>query len=346
MRYNVDLSSCCKPWRLFVTPSPGVILLFMSKNFYKKLSKPIYALAPMAGVADSAFRQICKQFGADIVYSEMISATAIAYNSKKTLELMEFNKKERPYIIQLFGSKPEHFAIAAKFITKKVKSDGIDINFGCAVKKVTKQGAGVALMANLKLALKVIEATINNTNLPVSIKIRSQVGKITALDFLKNLQDLDIKAVMIHGRTSTQGNSGEVNYKIIKQARKYFKGIILANGGVKDKKSADELLKLTGADGVGIGQGALGKPWIFKQLRINNYPSRPRRAEADELTIKDIYKVALEHSKLEQKLKGKQGIIEMRKHLCWYMGGLKNASELRKDLVKIRSLEEIKKILK
>jgi len=306
------------------------------KNFYKKLKKPIYALAPMAGVADSAFRQMCKNSGADIVYSEMISATAIVYNSKKTLELMEFNKKERPYVVQLFGSKPEHFAIAAKFVTKKIKPDGIDINFGCAVKKVTKQGAGVALMANLKLARKVIEATINNTNLPVSIKIRSQVAKITALDFLKHLEDLDIKAVMIHGRTSTQGNSGSVNYKIIKQARKYFKGIILANGGVKDKKSADELLKLTGADGIGIGQGALGKPWIFKQLRIKNY----------ELTIKDIYKVTLKHSKLEQKLKSKQGIIEMRKHLCWYVGGLKNASELRKELVKVESLNDVKKILK
>jgi tRNA-dihydrouridine synthase len=191
-------------------------------------------------------------------------------------------------------------------------------------------------MANLKLARQVIEATINNTNLPVSIKIRSQVGKITALDFLKHLSDLDIKAVMIHGRTSTQGNSGSVNYKIIKQAKKYFKGIILANGGVKDKKSAVELLKLTGADGIGIGQGALGKPWIFKQLRINNY----------ELTIKDIYKVALEHSKLEQKLKGKQGIIEMRKHLCWYVNGMENASELRKELIRVESLNDIKKILK
>ena len=296
----------------------------------------IYALAPMAGVADSAFRQICKQFNADVVYSEMISATAIVYNSKKTLELMKFDKKERPYVVQLFGSKPEHFAQAAKFITKKVRPDGIDINFGCAVKKVAKQGAGVALMANLKLARQVIEATIDNTNLPVSIKIRSEAGKINALDFLKYLKDLDIKAVMIHGRTSTQGNSGSVNYKIIKKARKYFKGIIIANGGVKDKKSASELLKLTGADGIGIGQGALGKPWIFKQLRINNY----------QLRINEIYKVALKHAKLAYKLKGKQGIVEMRKHLCWYVNGMKNASELRKDLVKVVSLADIKNIFK
>ena len=140
------------------------------------MKKPIYALAPMAGVTDSAFRQICKQFGADVVYSEMISTTAIVYNSKKTLALMKFDKKERPYVVQLFGAKPEHFARAARIVAEKIKPDGIDINFGCPVKKVQKQGAGAVLMNNSKLAREIVEATINNTKLPVSIKIRSRVG--------------------------------------------------------------------------------------------------------------------------------------------------------------------------
>lgn len=306
------------------------------KNFWLKLNKPIYALAPMAGVTDSAFRQICKIYGADVVYSEMISATAIVYNSQKTLELMKFNKKERPYVIQLFGSKPEHFAAAAKFITKKIKPDGIDINFGCPVKKVAKQGAGAALMANLKLARQVIKATIDNTDLPVSLKIRAQVGKITALDFLKSLSGLDIKAVMIHGRTLEQGNSGPVNFKIIKEARKYFKGVILANGGVNNKKTAEELLIATDADGFSIGQGALGKPWIFEEIKSKKFEFK---------TEKDIFKIMLEHAELAKKLKGKQGIIEMRKHLCWYVNGMKNAGELRKELVKVKNIEDIKKIL-
>jgi nifR3 family TIM-barrel protein len=248
---------------------------------------------------------------------------------------MKFNKLERPYVIQLFGSKPEHFAEAAKFITKKIKPDGLDINFGCPVKKVARQGAGAALMNDIKLARLIIKATIDNTNLPVSIKIRAEVGQTTALDFLKNLSDLEIKAVMIHGRTLAQGHSGPINFKIIKQAREYFKGIILANGGLKDEKTAEELLIATDADGIGIGRGALGKPWIFKQLRINNC----------ELRIKDIHKVALEHARLAYKLKGNQGIIEMRKHLCWYLTGLPNASELRKELVKVENLNDIKKIL-
>ncbi|MDD4272088.1 MAG: tRNA-dihydrouridine synthase family protein, partial [Patescibacteria group bacterium] len=283
------------------------------KNFWlklKKKNKPIYALAPMAGVADSAFRQICKSFGADVVYSEMISATAIVYNSKKTLELMKFDQKERPYVVQLFGSKPEHFAQAAKFITKRIKPDGIDINFGCPVKKVARQGAGAVLMKDFKLARQAIEAVINNTNLPVSIKIRSEGDKATALDFLKSLAGLDIKAVMIHGRSLKQGNSGKVNWRIIRQARKYFEGVILANGGVVDKKTAGELLVATGADGVGIGQGSLGKPWIFSQLATRD----PQPA-----TKGLIFRTAMKHARLAEKLKGRQGIIEMRKHLCWYV---------------------------
>ena len=209
------------------------------KNFWLKLNKPIYALAPMAGITDSAFRQICKNFSADVVYSEMISAAGLVYNSKKTFRLMEFAKSERPYIVQLFGNKPEYFARAAEFITKEIKPDGIDINFGCPAKKIVKQGAGAVLMNDLKLARAIVEATLAKINLPLSIKCRSRVGEVTVLEFLKNLSDLDIKAVMIHGRSLTQGHSGEVDFKIIKQARKYFKGIILANGGVKDKASAE-----------------------------------------------------------------------------------------------------------
>jgi len=302
------------------------------------LNKPIYALAPMAGVTDSAFRQICKSFGASVVYSEMISATAIVYNSKKTLELMKFDKKERPFVIQLFGSKPEHFAQATKFVASKIKPDGIDVNFGCPVKKVAKQGAGAELMNNLKLSRKIVEAVLANTNLPVSIKCRSQVGEVTVLDFLKAVKDLPIAAVMIHGRSLAQGHAGEVDWKIIEQARKYFSGVILANGGVKDKKTAEELLDATDADGIGIGQGALGRPWIFEEIKS----SRPPLLKGDN----EIFKIMLRHAKLAEKLKGREGIIEMRKHLCWYVNGLPKAGKLRQELVKVESINDIKRIIK
>ncbi|MDO9399607.1 MAG: tRNA-dihydrouridine synthase [bacterium] len=308
------------------------------KNFWQKLHKPIYALAPMAGITDSAFRQVCKSFGVDVVYSEMISATAIVYDSKKTLELMKFDKKERPYVVQLFGSNPEHFAFATKYITKNIKPDGIDINFGCPAKKVSKQGAGAILMDNLELARLIVEAVINNTNLPVSVKVRSQVGQTTVLDFLKYLADLDIKAVMIHGRTVNQGHSGLVDYEIIKKARKYFKGIILANGGVKSVFDANNLLKKTKADGIGIGQGALGKPWIFKEVKS-------QKSVKSKVSREEIFKIILKHAKLVNKLKRDQGIIEMRKHLCWYIAGMDGAKDLREKLVKVKNLSEIKEIL-
>lgn len=302
-------------------------------NFWQELKKPIYALAPMAGVTDSAFRQICKSHGAAAVYSEMVSATAIFYNSQKTLALMRFNRKERPLVVQLFGSEPKHFAYAAEFITKKIKPDGLDINFGCPVKKVARQGAGAVLMNNLKLARQIVASVLANTNLPVSIKCRSRVGETTVLDFLKTIKNLPLAAIMIHGRGLSQGHSGEVDWQTIKQARQYFSGVILANGGVKDKVSAVELLKLSGADGVGIGQGALGRPWVFKEVK-----SRKLKVKSKE----DIFKIALKHAELAYKLKGRQGIIKMRKHLCWYVSRLKNAGELRRELVKVETLADIK----
>lgn len=306
------------------------------KNFWLHLKKPIYALAPMAGVTDSAFRQICQAGGAEVVYSEMISVAALAHNSKKTLALMEFNKKERPFVVQLFGANPDDFAKAAQAVAKKIRPDGLDINFGCPVKKIARQGAGAVLMNNFKLAREIIKAVINNIDLPVSIKIRSRVGSTTALDFLKNLADLDIRAVMIHGRSMAQGTSGEVDWRIIKQARPLVKGVLLANGGVKTAEDALALLKRTGADGVGIGQGALGKPWVFWQLATHNL---------QPITKKIIFQTALKHAKLAEKLKGKQGIIEMRKHLCWYVRGLPNAKDLREKLIKTESLNDLKKIL-
>ncbi len=344
------------------------------KDFWQKLNKPFYALAPLAGITDSAFRQMCKKFGADVVYSEMVSATALFYNDKKTRELMKFNEIERPYIIQLFGAEPKHFAVAAKFITEKVKPDGIDINFGCPVRKVVKQGAGIALFADLKRSREVIKAVIGSTDLPVSIKTRSavkmpfvdksDVGALRAmpadaeaeqdgnnsmkplrkfnqsfdiLHFLDHMTGLDIKALMIHGRSGGQGFAGPVDHGLIKQARNHFGGIIIANGGVKDRESAIELLDNTAADGAGIGQGALGRPWVFKAVRTGQSTDR---------SVRPIVKIALEHAELAWKLKGRQGVVEMRKHLCWYVSGLPGAGKLRGRLVKIGSIAEIRDIFR
>jgi len=322
----------------------------MSLNFWQKLKKtgrPILALAPMAGFTDSTFRQICKKYGADILYSEMASSTALFYAAKETgrrikennatLELLKFTrKKEKYYVVQLFGSDPKHFAVAARIITEKIKPDGIDINFGCPVPKIIKQGAGSGLIKDLKKSRAVLEAVLANTNLPVSIKIRAKAGEVDALKFLKNISDLPLAAVMIHGRTLSQGFSGEPDWRMIKEARKYFSGVILANGGINDLASAQSALAKSQADGLGLARGILGRPWLFKEIKTG---------QIKELRLKQIFKITLAHAEQVYKLKGKTGLIELRKHLVWYMQGLSGAAKLRERLVKVNNLNDVKKVL-
>lgn len=320
-------------------------------NFWLKLKKrgssrggrAIYVLAPMAGISDSPFRQICKGFGADVVVSEMASATALVYSPKKTLAMLASIKAEAPYVIQLFGSNPEHFAKAMKLLTdiRVVKKlgvanyrlpQGIDINFGCPVAKVLKQGAGCALFKDLAKSRQVLEAVLANTDLPVSIKTRSQVGGVNILDWLDNIADLPVSALIIHGRTLAQGFSGAADYEIINQARQHFKGVIIANGGINNLADAEYALAISQADGLAIGRGALGKPWIFQELK-NKKTSQ-----------KDVRKIILQHAKLVAKYNGNFG--EFRKHLCWYATGLPNAKKLRGEFIKVNSLKDVKKILK
>ncbi len=312
------------------------------KNFWldikrkKKDNEPILALAPMAGITDAPFRYLCGKFGADVVYSEMISTAGLFYDSERTSGLLDSYKKNggAKFVVQIFGNNPKHFAKAVKIIEKTCHPDGIDINFGCPVPKVQKVGAGAKLFQDLDLSYDVIKACLDNTKLPVSVKTRVKAGRVSVLDFIEKMKDLPISALMLHGRTLAGGFTGEIDFALMEQARKKFKGLFLANGAIKDSISAKEMLKKTGADGLGIGQAVYGQPWIFKQLRILNY----------ELRIKEIFKIALEHAKLMKKLKGKQGVIEMRKHLCWYVKGFAGAADMRKEFVKVETLSDIKKV--
>ncbi len=317
----------------------------MAKNFWetlRKRSRPILALAPMAGFTDSAFRQICKKYGADVLYSEMASVTALFYNQNKkknlTLDLLRFNRqKEKYYVVQLFGANPEHFAVAARIITEKIKPDGIDINFGCPVPKIIKQGAGSGLMKDLAGARAVIKAVLANTDLPVSIKIRAQAGNVDVQKFLKNIIDLPVAALMIHGRTLKQGFAGQPDWKVVKEARKYFSGVILANGGINDLVSAKKALRESKADGLGLARGVLGRPWLYKEIK---------KDQVINLKAEEIFKIVLQQAELKQAQKGKRGLVEFRKQAVWYMQGMVGAAKLREQLVKVNSLAEIKKILK
>jgi len=315
-------------------------------NFWKKLSasggsarggkKPILVLAPMAGYTDSAFRLLCRENGADVVYTEMISADALYYDSKKTLDMLKFNKKEKPIVCQLFGKRVEMFPKACQ-IVEKAGYSGIDINFGCPAKKVVRHGGGVTLMKDLDKCHEIIKTVISSTKLPVSVKIRKSIGKITAIDFLKKMKDLDIKAVMIHGRSYENPFSGEIDYKIIKQARKYFKGIIIANGGINSVEQAKVTLEKTGADGLGLARGLFGRPWLFNDIKVQTHCNA---------SLTKIKKTAIRHAELLYKTKGKKGMFEIRKHLIFYTKGLPNIKQWRDQMVRVESVAEIKKIFK
>ncbi len=295
-------------------------------------------LAPMAGVTDESFRYLCGKFGADVVYSEMVSATAMVHGSQKTWELMKSYRKSggAKFVVQLFGNNPDHFAAAVKLIEKKIKPDGFDINFGCPAMKIVKSCAGAKLFQDLDQSRLVIRAVLGATKLPVSAKIRIRAGKITAMEFVDKMKDLPISALMVHGRTLLQGFVGEVDYNAINHLKKKFKGILIANGGISSVADAEMMLKKTGADGIGIAQGACGHPQIFRQIR---------EKREERKNIKEVFKIALEQAKLMEKFKGQRGILEMRKHLCWYVRGFENASELRKEFVKVETLKDIREII-
>ena len=340
-----------------------------NNNFWEKLKnkqRPILALAPMAGFTDSAFRQICHKFGADVLYSEMVSATALNYfnqtlnrktsnnrtaNNKTaisktrtrdsggeaTWEMAGFNRRlEKNYVVQLFGANPEHFATAAILIEKKLKPAGIDINCGCPAGKVLKQGAGADLMKDLNKSRQIIEAVLKNTTLPVSIKIRAKVGEVSAIDFLKNISDLPVAAVMIHGRSLSQGFSGDSDFAIVKKARPYFKGVILINGGINTLEDAQRALKESGADGLGLARGILGRPWLFQEIKENKIINKNN---------KQVFHFILQHARLVEKIKGPGALIELRKHLVWYVSGFPGASRLRAQLVTVKSLADLENIL-
>ena len=243
----------------------------MKKNFWQKLKKPILALAPMAGVTDSAFRRVCRESGADVVYTEMVSADGLYHDSKKTLELLDFDKAEQPVVVQLFGKTPEKFTKAAK-ICEEAGFAGIDINFGCPAKKVAGHGGGVTLMRDLTKCQEIIGAVLAGTKLPVSVKLRTSIKKgdkiVTAIDFIRFMKDLPISAVMVHGRPYEDPFNAEIDYAMIAKVKKEFKaGPVLGNGGIKTPEDGKKMMKEAGVDGLGLARGLYGKPWLFGQMK-------------------------------------------------------------------------------
>ncbi len=331
-------------------------------NFWVTLKKPILALAPMAGVTDTPFRQMCKRYGADVIYTEFASVDALTHGNIKTREMIAFEPSEQPVVCQIFGSKPELFYKSAK-ILEEMGFSGIDINFGCPAYKVVKSGGGVKLMRNLGLCEELVQATCEGGKLPVSIKIRASISKdvntkdkvededkldkfecpvdkVTALDLVKKINHLPVSAIMLHARSYEQPFDGEPDLEMVKEVRKIWPGILLANGGIYSPEKAKEILDSTNVDGLGIARGAWGRPWIFQQIKDYLATSTYKT-----LSWEQIKSIIIQHAELTLANKGDYGLIELRKHLAHYVKGTKGASELRAKLVQIKTLADVKNII-
>ena len=302
-----------------------------------------YILAPMAGVTDLPFRLLCKEQGAGLLCMEMISAKAIQYNNRNTKALLEIHPDEEPVSLQLFGSDPEVISEIAKRI-EELPFAILDINMGCPVPKIVRNGEGSALMNQPKLVHEIVSKTVKAIQKPVTVKIRKGFNdeSINAVEIAKIIEDAGAAAVAVHGRTREQYYSGKADWDIIRQVKEAVSIPVIGNGDVVSGESALAMMHETGCDGVMIGRGAQGNPWIFSELveyeKTGVMPERPSNEELKEMMLR--------HARLQIQYKGEYlGIREMRKHVSWYTTGLKNSAKLRGEINAVESYEELLKLL-
>ncbi|MCK9218200.1 MAG: tRNA dihydrouridine synthase DusB, partial [Firmicutes bacterium] len=277
-------------------------------------------LAPMAGISDMAFRLICKEFGCGLVYTEMISAKGLHYKNDNTYKLMQIHQDEKPIAMQIFGNSPEIMAESAVQM-KEAGADIIDINMGCPTPKIVNNGDGCALMKDVDLAGKIIESVVKAVTIPVTIKIRKgwDDESINAVDLAQIAEEKGAKAVTIHGRTRQQFYSGKADWDIIKKVKNAINIPVIGNGDIFVPETAKKIFKDTNCDGIMVGRGAHGNPWIFK--RISTYLSTGEMLPKP--IIEERINMVIRHMNKMIELKGEyNGIKEMRKHIIWYLKGL------------------------
>ena len=298
-------------------------------------------LAPMAGVTDLPFRKICKEFGPGLVCTEMASSRAMFHNDQKTKRLFNTEGEKRPISFQIFGSDEETMAYSAKYVSEF--ADIIDINMGCPAPKVVKNGDGSKLLLDLEQAEKVIKAVVENSKVPVTLKIRKGWDKenIVATEIAQIAENAGISAITVHGRTRSEFYSGKADLEIIKKVKETVKIPVIGNGDIVDEESAYNMFEKTNVDGIMIGRGSFGNPWIFRNIKhyLETGEKLPAPSNDEKL------EVMKKHINLAVAEKGEIAVKELRKHIAWYTKNLKNSSEFRNKMNTIETKEELLEML-
>ena len=297
-------------------------------------------LAPMAGVSDRAYRELCVRFGAAYCVSEMVSSKALSFNSKKSEELMEISDLERPCGIQIFGDDPKCMADAAKHALEN-KPDIIDINMGCPAPKISSNGSGSALMKNPRLCGEIVKAVTAVTDIPVTVKIRKgwDDDSVNAVEVAKICESAGAAAITVHGRTRQQYYKPPVDYDIIRAVRESVSVPVIANGDIDSAERAKEVMDITGCDLVMIGRSTLGNPWIFSQ--INAYLENPN-VKIHTPDLEERLGVMIEHIGKMVEYKGEHmAMLQARKLVVGYFKGMKGAAALRNEAGKIKTLDDL-----
>jgi nifR3 family TIM-barrel protein len=300
-------------------------------------------LGPMAGVTDLPFRLLCKEQGADLIYTEMVSAKGIQFNNKNTESLLVVKEDERPVALQLFGADPYIMSETAKRIEHR-NFDILDINMGCPVPKVVNNGEGSALMNDPKLVGEIVRAVSSAISKPLTVKIRKGFNDTTvnAVEIAKIAEDNGAAAIAVHGRTREQYYSGKADWNIIKEVKEAVSIPVIGNGDVFTPEDTIRLVKETGCDGIMIARGVRGNPWLFNQIkeyqRTGISPEKP--------TIDEAVKMMLKHTKMSIEYKGEYiGIREMRKHVAWYTTGYPMATKIRQRVNEVTDYNQLENLL-
>ena len=307
------------------------------------LDNPL-VLAPMAGVTDLPFRLLCKEMGAGLLCTEMVSAKAIYYKNKNTKTLMEIHPEEHPVSLQLFGSDADLMAQIAKQIEGQ-PFEILDVNMGCPVPKVVNNGEGSALLKNPKLIREIVTKMSHAIQKPLTVKIR--IGfegyPVDPVEIAKVIEDSGAAAIAVHGRTREQYYSGKADWETIRKVKEAVKIPVIGNGDVDSPKKAAQLLEETGCDGIMIGRAAQGNPWIFREInnwmRTKEFLPRP--------STEEIVEMILRHARMQVEYKGEYtGIREMRKHVAWYTQGLPHSSSLRREVNQVETYDQLEDLLR